>query len=118
MWTPATRVTCSPKTGPRHIWESSHQREDTDAGPPVFGRQSSHLLPRAERGEQPSGVLGRAHGIRAQAFDRWRQQCSGMRVRAAQRWRALSHENARLKRRCAERDLEVDGLQAGLAKQS
>jgi Transposase len=80
--------------------------------------QSSHLLPRAERGEQPSGVLGRAHGIRAQAFDRWRQQCSGMRVRAAQRWRALSHENARLKRRCAERDLEVDGLQAGLAKQS
>jgi putative transposase len=77
-----------------------------------------HLLQQAECGEQPIGVLCRAPGIRAQPFDRWRQKVGGLTVPDAQRLRALSQENARLKRLLAERDLEVDALKALLAKKS
>jgi len=77
-----------------------------------------HLLHQAERGEQPSGVLCRAHGISEQTFSRWRQQFGGMTVPDTQRWRALERETARLKRLLAERDLEVEALKVRLAKKS
>jgi putative transposase len=70
------------------------------------------LLQQAECGEQAIGVLCREHGLREQTFGRWRKQCGGMTVPDAQRWRELSTEHARLKRRLAERDLEGDALQA------
>ena len=78
--------------------------------------QIIHLLQRAERGEQPLGVLCREYGISEQTFYRWRQKFGGLTVPDAQRLRELSKENARLKRLLAERDLEVDALKALLAK--
>jgi putative transposase len=80
--------------------------------------QIIHLLQRAERGEQPIGVLCREYGISEQTFYRWRQKFGGLTVSDAQRLRELSQENARLKRLLAERDLEVDALKALLAKKS
>jgi putative transposase len=80
--------------------------------------QISHLLPQAERDEQPSGVLGREHGISEQTFYRWRQKFGGMTVPDSQRLRELAKEHTRLKRRLAERDLEVEALKAILAQQS
>jgi putative transposase len=47
--------------------------------------QSLHLLHQAERGEQPSGMRWREHGISEQTFYRWRQQFGGMTVPATQR---------------------------------
>lgn len=70
------------------------------------------LLQQAARGEQPSGVLCRAHGSSAQTFSRWRQKFGGMTMPDAQRLRELEQENGRLKRLLAERDLEVDALKA------
>jgi putative transposase len=80
--------------------------------------QIIHLLQRAERDEQPIGVLCREHGISEQTFYRWRKKCGGMSVPAPQRLRELEKENTRLKRLLAERDLEVDALKALLAKKS
>ena len=57
-------------------------------------------------------MLCRAHGISEPTFYRWRQQFGGMTVPDTQRWRALEQEHPRLTRRLAERDLEVDALQA------
>jgi putative transposase len=80
--------------------------------------QIIHLLQQAERGEQPVGMLCRAHGITETTFYRWRKQFGGMTVSDAQRLRELEKENSRLKRLLAERDLEVDALRALLAKKS
>jgi putative transposase len=80
--------------------------------------QIIHLLHQAERGEQAIGMLCREHGISEQTFYRWRKKFGGMTIRASQRLRELSKENARLKRLLAERDLQVDALKALLAKKS
>jgi putative transposase len=77
-----------------------------------------HLLHQVERGEQPIGVLCRAHGISEQTFYRWRQKFGGMTVADTQRLRELEKANARLQRLLAERDLEVDALKVLLAKKS
>ncbi len=76
------------------------------------------ILQEAERGEQSVGALCRRHGIAETTFYRWRKQFGGMTTTEAQRLRDLEKENARLKRLLAERDLEVDALQALLAKKS
>jgi putative transposase len=47
--------------------------------------QILHLLHQAERGEPPIGMLCRAHGMREQTFDRWRQQFGGLTVPDTQR---------------------------------
>jgi putative transposase len=75
-------------------------------------------LQRAERDEQPIGVLCREPGISEQTFYRWRKKFGGMTVPDTQRWRELEKENTRLKRLLAERDLEVDALKTLLAKKS
>lgn len=74
--------------------------------------QSIELLQRAERDEQPIGVLCRAQGISEQTFERWRQKLGGMTVPDTHRLRALEQANTRLKRLRAERDLEVAALKA------
>jgi putative transposase len=47
--------------------------------------QILQLLQRAERDEQPIGVLCREQGISEQTFYRWRQKLGGMTVPATQR---------------------------------
>jgi transposase-like protein len=42
--------------------------------------QSIDLWPQAERGEQPSGLRCREHGISAQTCSRWRKTCGGMTI--------------------------------------
>ncbi len=74
------------------------------------------ILAQAEREEQSISAVCRAPGISGTTFYRWRQQCGGMTVSAAQRLRELEKEHARLKRLLAERDLEVDALKELLAK--
>ena len=76
------------------------------------------LWHRAERDEQPIGVLCREHGISEQTFYRWRKRFGGMTVPDTQRLRELEQANTRLKRLLAERDLEVDAMKVLLAKQS
>ena len=76
------------------------------------------LWHRAERDEQPIGVLCREHGISEQTFYRWRKRFGGMTVPDTQRLRELEQANTRLKRLLAERNLEVDALKAVLAKNS
>jgi putative transposase len=80
--------------------------------------QIIQLLQRAERDEQPIGVLCRDHSISEQTFYRWRKKFGGMTVPDTQRLRELEKEKTRLKRLLAERDLEVDALKALLAKKS
>jgi putative transposase len=80
--------------------------------------QIIHLLHQAERGEQSIGTLCRQHGIIEPTFYRWRKKFGGLTVPDAQRLRALSRENARLKRLPVGHDLEVDVLKALLAIKS
>jgi putative transposase len=98
--------------------ESSHERKDHHEGQPVFGGQIIHLWQRAERGEPSIGALCREHGLSEQTFYRWRQKFGGMTAPDTQRWRELEKENTHLTRLLAERNREVDALQALLAKQS
>jgi putative transposase len=72
----------------------------------------------AERGDESISTLCRAHGMTETTCYRGRQPFGGMTVADAQRLRELETANARLKRRLAERDLEVDALRVLLAQKS
>ncbi|HZO89067.1 MAG TPA: transposase [Chthonomonadaceae bacterium] len=74
------------------------------------------LLHQAEVGEKSITELCREHSLTQPTFYRWRKKYGGMSVPEAQRLRELEKENARLKRRLAERDLAIDALQEYLAK--
>lgn len=74
------------------------------------------LLQEAEKGEKTLGSLCREAGITEVTFYRWRKKYGGMTVSEAGRLKELEKENARLKRLLAERDLEIDALQAFLSK--
>jgi putative transposase len=78
--------------------------------------QIVHILREAETGKLSIAELSRKHGISDATFYRWRQQYQGMGVSEAKKLKALTDENARLKKLLAERDLEVDALKAILAK--
>jgi putative transposase len=73
-------------------------------------------LREAEKGAKPVAELCREHGIAEQTFYRWRRKYGGLNESDVQRLKALTAENARLKRLLAERDLEVDALKELLAK--
>ncbi len=66
------------------------------------------ILREAATGEQTIGSVCRAHGISENTFYTWRKKYAGVDVAAVKRLRELEHENARLKRLLAERDLELD----------
>ena len=74
------------------------------------------VLREAEQTGRTIGEVCRAHAISEQTFYRWRNKFGGMSVAEAKRLRELEHENAQLKRLLANRDLEVDGLNALLKK--
>ena len=74
------------------------------------------ILKEAERGEQTIQALCRQHAITETTFYRWRRRFGGLEVNEAKRLKELAAENGRLKRLLAERDLEVDALQALLSK--
>ena len=74
------------------------------------------LLQEAEKGEKTIGSLCREAGIAERTFYRWRKRYGGMTVSEAARLKELEKENARLKRLLAERDLEIDALQAFVSK--
>lgn len=74
------------------------------------------LLQEAEKGEKTIGSLCRETGVSENTFYRWRRKYGGMTVSEAGRLKELEKENARLKRLLAERDLEIDALQAFLSK--
>ena len=74
------------------------------------------ILREAEKGAKPVAELSREHGIAEQTFYRWRRRYGGLNESDIQRLKALTAENARLKRLLAERDLEVDALKELLAK--
>jgi putative transposase len=74
------------------------------------------ILREAEQGGKPVAELCREPGIAEQTFYRWRRKYGGLNESDLQRLKALTAENARLKRLLAERDLEVDALKELLAK--
>jgi putative transposase len=74
------------------------------------------LLQEAEKGEKSIGSLCREAGVTETTFYRWRRKYGGMSVSDASRLKELERENARLKRLLAERDLEIDALQAFVSK--
>jgi putative transposase len=58
----------------------------------------------------------REHGIGDNTFYRWRQKYAGLSVPEVRRLRELEHENARLKRMVAERDLEIEAMKELISK--
>ena len=76
------------------------------------------ILREAETGQLSIPELCRKHGINEVTFSRWRKRYQGLSVSDAKRLKRLVEENARLKKLLAERDLEVDALQAVLAKKA
>ncbi len=74
------------------------------------GEKIVGILREAEKGEKPIADLCREYGIAEQTFYRWRRKYGGLDTSDVQRLKALTSENARLKRLLAERDLEVDAL--------
>ncbi len=78
--------------------------------------QIVQILREAETGEQTIGSVRRTHGISENTFYTWRKKYGGVDVAAIKRLRELEHENVRLKRILAERDLEVDVLKEVLGK--
>ena len=79
-------------------------------------KQIIQILREAETGEQTIGSVCRAHGISENTFYKWRKKYGGGEVAAIKRRRELEHENTRLKRILAERDLELDVIKEVLAK--
>jgi len=78
--------------------------------------QILRILQEAEKGEKTIGSLCRQEGITETTFYRWRRRYGGMTVSEVGRLKELEKENARLKRLLAERDLEIDTLQAFVSK--
>ncbi len=60
--------------------------------------------------------VAKRHGISAQAIYTWRKQYGAMDTNEVKRLRTLEHENARLKKMLAERDLEIDVMKEIAAK--
>jgi putative transposase len=80
--------------------------------------QIIHLWQQGRAGRASIDTQCREHGLTEPTFHRWRTKFGGMTAPNAQRLYELSKENARLTRLLAERDREVDALQALLANKS
>jgi putative transposase len=70
--------------------------------------QIIRIIREAEAGRLTAAAVRRKHGISEQTFYRWKQKYGGMEVSDARRLKELEHENARLKRLVAERDLALE----------
>ena len=78
-------------------------------------KQIIGILREGERSDNIRDVC-RRHEVTEQTFYRWRKKFAGMDVADARRLKQLEHENTRLKRLLAERDLEVDALKEIVSK--
>jgi putative transposase len=72
--------------------------------------QVVNILREAEQNGETIGEVCRRHGICEQTFYRWRRKYGNMEVPDVKRLRELEHENSKLKRLLAERDLEIDAM--------
>lgn len=69
-------------------------------------READKLL--AEGKEVPE--VAKHLEISEQTYHRWRKQFGGLKVNDAKRLKELAHENTRLKRIVADKELEIDAL--------
>lgn len=60
--------------------------------------------------------VAKKHGVSEQTVYVWRRRFAGMDVAETKRLRTLEHENARLKKLLAERDLEIEVMKEIAAK--
>lgn len=74
------------------------------------------MLRQAEQSGQTVAQVCKAYGVSEQTWYRWKKQFGQMAVPDVRRLRALEKENSRLKRLVAERDLEIDAMQAVLKR--
>ena len=77
--------------------------------------QILHVLQQARTGTKVSDLC-RSHGISEATFHRWKGRYDGMSHTELAKAKHLEDENARLKRLLAQRDLEIDAINAVLAK--
>ena len=78
--------------------------------------QTIRVLKEGKPGTVPIAEICRRHGISEYSFYRWRRKYQGLTVSEAKRYRQLERENARLKHRVANRDLEIDAMKELLRK--
>lgn len=69
-----------------------------------------------EADSEPVAQVSKKHGINEQTIYTWRQRFSGMNADEVKCLRQLELENARLKKRLAERDLEIEVMKKIAAK--
>lgn len=69
-----------------------------------------------ESDREPVAQVAKKHGISEQTIYTWRQRFSGMNADEVKRLRQLEHENSRLKKLLAERDLEIEIMKEIAAK--
>ena len=74
------------------------------------------MLRQAEQSGQTLAQVCKAYGVSEQTWYRWKKQLGQTAVPDVRRLRVLEKENSRLKRLVAERDLEIDALQAVLKR--
>ena len=63
-----------------------------------------------EADEKPVPEIAKKHGVTAQTIYAWRKHFGTLEPADVKRLRQLEHENGRLKKMVADRDLEIDVL--------
>jgi transposase-like protein len=63
-----------------------------------------------EADERPIAEVAKKHGVSEQTIYAWRKRFGTLEPADVKRLRQLEHENARLKKMVADRDLEIDVL--------
>jgi len=74
------------------------------------------ILADGDREEKTIGDVGLAHGVSEPTFYNWRKRFRGMGVKEVREYRRISHENARLKKLLADRELEIDAMKEVMRK--
>ena len=72
------------------------------------------ILREADR--EPVTAVAKRHGISEQTIYTWRKRFGGFQADDVRRLKQLEHENARLKKLVAERDLEIEVMKEINAK--
>jgi transposase-like protein len=63
-----------------------------------------------EADQKPIGEVAKRHGVSDQTIYAWRKRFGTLEPADVKRLRQLEHENGRLKKMVADRDLEIDVL--------
>lgn len=75
------------------------------------------IVRESEREGTTVAQVAKKHGITETTLFRWRRRFGGLDAREAAELRRLQHENGRLKKMVAERDLDIEILKEINAKQ-